>query len=102
MIGVFGDVQNVKASFVDDARPKAVSKWVYTQDETKRRQHPGLRMSRLIPQSPSPRLTIDLLSLGRSMFSLMVGRITGYGYLGIGVYFAEPAFSVSICSLDYA
>ncbi|KAG8308226.1 hypothetical protein J6590_002312 [Homalodisca vitripennis] len=54
----------------------------YDGTSTRRwRLHPGLRMSRMVLQSPSSRVAYDLLSLSRSVSSQIVGLITGHGLL---------------------
>uniref|UniRef100_A0A1B6IU09 Reverse transcriptase zinc-binding domain-containing protein n=1 Tax=Homalodisca liturata TaxID=320908 RepID=A0A1B6IU09_9HEMI len=59
---------------------RVVSKWIRAEHE-RRSLHPGLRMSRMVLQSPSSKVASDLLSLNRSMSSQVIGLITGHGHL---------------------
>ncbi|KAG8263185.1 hypothetical protein J6590_038073 [Homalodisca vitripennis] len=58
----------------------AVSKWIHTEHERRWRLHTGLRISKLVLQSPSSRVASDL-SRNRSMSSRVIGLITGHGHL---------------------
>ncbi|KAG8307005.1 hypothetical protein J6590_034548 [Homalodisca vitripennis] len=70
-----------------------------TKHEKRCKLHPGLRVSSLVLQSPSPRVASDLFSLGRSVSSQLVGLITGHDHLRKHIHKVSIFQDDSLCGL---